>query len=41
MLPLAEVCGMWSGGFYFVGMTTLCVAIKNMNLAVQISRKFY
>ena len=36
MLPLAEVCGKWSNGFYFVIMTTLNVVIKNIKLALQI-----
>jgi hypothetical protein len=36
LLPLAEVCGTWSSGFYFVRMTTLNVVIKTIKLALQI-----
>jgi hypothetical protein len=36
LLHLAEVCGKWSRGFYFVIMTTLSVVIKNIKLALQI-----
>ncbi len=33
---MAEVCGTWSSGFYFVRMTTLNVVIKTIKLALQI-----
>jgi hypothetical protein len=36
LLPLAEVCGTWRSGFYFVRMTTLNVVIKTIKLALQI-----
>jgi uncharacterized membrane protein YobD (UPF0266 family) len=38
---LPEALGFGSSGFYFALITTRYIAIKRINLAVQISRKVY